>query len=72
MPRLNALFEDIFQERVRTSPKLATSLGLDKGRNAALKSKLDTDPGPVSRNKELARDRRALARLKAVSTNESV
>ena len=25
------LFEDIFQERVRTSPELATSLGLDKG-----------------------------------------
>ena len=42
--RLNHLFEHIFQERVRNSPELATSLGLDKGPNAALKSKLDTRP----------------------------
>src|SRR6476659_413678 len=65
--RLNALFEDIFQERVRNSPELATSLGLDKGPYAALKAKLDTDPTPVSRQKNLARNRRAIARLKAFS-----
>src|SRR5437868_3374483 len=65
--RLNRLFEDIFQERVRNSPELASSLGLDKGPNGALKSKLDTDPTSVSRAKNLARNRRALARLKAVS-----
>ena len=65
--RLNALFEDIFQERVRTSPELATSLGLDKGANADLKSKLDTDPGPVQRREELARNRRAIARLNAIA-----
>ncbi|MEP7130047.1 MAG: DUF885 family protein [Sphingomicrobium sp.] len=65
--RLNQLFEDIFQERVRNSPELASSLGLDKGPNAALKSKLDTDPTPVSRQKNLARNRRAIARLKAIS-----
>jgi len=64
---LNQLFEDIFQERVRNSPGLASSLGLDKGPNAALKSKFDTDPYPVSRAKNLARNRRAIARLKAVS-----
>jgi uncharacterized protein (DUF885 family) len=64
---LNALFEDIFQERVRNSPELASSLGLDKGPNAALKSKLDTDPVRVARQKNLARNRRAIARLKAVS-----
>jgi uncharacterized protein (DUF885 family) len=64
---LNALFEEIFQERVRNSPALATSLGLDKGANAALKSKLDTDPAPVQRREDLARNRRAIARLKAVS-----
>ena len=29
--RLNALFERIFQEQVRTSPTTATFLGLDKG-----------------------------------------
>jgi uncharacterized protein (DUF885 family) len=65
--KLNALFEDIFQERVRNSPGLASSLGLDKGPNAALKSKFDTDPTPVSRAKTLARNRRAIARLKAIS-----
>jgi uncharacterized protein (DUF885 family) len=65
--KLNALFEQIFQERVRTSPELATSLGLDKGPNAALKSKFDTDSAPAQRSKNLARNRRAIAELKAIS-----
>jgi uncharacterized protein (DUF885 family) len=65
--RLNALFEQIFQERVRNSPELASSLGLDKGPNAALKSKLDTRPAPVARAQDLARNRRAIARLNAIS-----
>src|SRR6185295_6822039 len=65
--KLNQLFEDIFQERVRTSPELATQLGLDKGANAALKSKLDTRPNAVARQQNLARDRRAIAQLNAVS-----
>jgi uncharacterized protein (DUF885 family) len=65
--KLNAMFEDIFQERVRNSPELASSLGLDKGPNAALKAKLDTDPVPVARQKNLARNRRAIARLSAIS-----
>jgi uncharacterized protein (DUF885 family) len=65
--RLNTLFEEIFQERVRSSPELATSLGLDKGPNAGLKSKLETDPDPVARRKDLARNRRAIAQLSAIS-----
>ena len=65
--RLNQLFEQIFEERVRTAPQLASSLGLDKGPNAALKSKFDTDPAPVARRKDLARNRRALAELRAIS-----
>ncbi|MFL6765860.1 MAG: DUF885 domain-containing protein [Sphingomicrobium sp.] len=65
--KLNALFESIFQERVRTSPTLASSLGLDKGPNAALKSKLDTRPDEVARREDLARNRRAIAELKAIS-----
>jgi len=65
--KLNALFERIFQDRVRNSPELASSLGLDKGPNAALKSKLETDPAPVQRSKDLARDRRAIAELNAIS-----
>lgn len=65
---LNALFEEIFKEQVADSPEQATSLGLDKGPNAALKSKLDTDPAPVSRKKDLARNKKALARLEAIGT----
>lgn len=65
--KLNALFEDIFQERVQNNPDLASSLGLDKGANAALKSKFDTDPIKVGRSKALARNRRAIARLNAIS-----
>jgi uncharacterized protein (DUF885 family) len=65
--KLNNLFEEIFQERVRNSPELASSLGLDKGPNADLKSKLETDPVPVQRRKDLARNRSAIARLNAVS-----
>jgi uncharacterized protein (DUF885 family) len=67
--RLNELFEEIFQERVKISPELATSLGLDKGPNAALKSKLDTRPAAAARQQELARDRRAIARLNAISAS---
>jgi len=65
--KLNQTFEDIFQERVRTSPELATSLGLDKGPNAALKSKLDTRPLPVARQEDLARNRRDIAKLRAIA-----
>ena len=65
--RLNAAFDDIFKERVANSPTLASSLGLDKGPNAALKSKFDTDPASVARSKSLARNRRAIARLRAIS-----
>jgi uncharacterized protein (DUF885 family) len=37
---LNAEFERIFQKSVARSPELATSLGLDKGPLAGLKSQL--------------------------------
>src|SRR6185369_5306015 len=65
--KLNAAFDEIFQERVRNSPTLASSLGLDKGPNAALKSRFDTDPAPVARTKSLTRNRKAIARLRAIS-----
>ena len=64
---LNALFEEIFQERVRNSPELATSLGLDKGPLAALKSQLETDPLAKQRRDDLARNRKAFGRLRAIS-----
>jgi uncharacterized protein (DUF885 family) len=65
--KLNDLFEQIFQDRVRHSPTLASSLGLDKGANAALKSKLDTRPGAQARREDLQRTQRAIAQLKAIS-----
>ena len=65
--RLNTLFDEIFQERVRTAPEFASSLGLDKGPNAALKSKLDTRPTAAARKEDLARDRRSIARLNAIA-----
>jgi uncharacterized protein (DUF885 family) len=65
--RLNNLFEAIFQDRVHNMPELASSLGLDKGPNAALKSKLDTRPGAVARGEDLRRTQRNIAQLNAVS-----
>ena len=64
--RLNALFERIFQQRVRRSPTFATSLGLDKGPLAALKSKLDLRPADVARRQDLAFTRADIAAVKAV------
>jgi len=65
---LNALFEKIFQERVRRFPELASSLGLDKGANAHLKSELDVRPLGAARAEDLAHLRSELASLKAVPT----
>ena len=65
--RLNRLFEGIFQDRVRRSPDLASSLGLDKGPNAGLKSRLDTRPAALAREENLQQTKRAIAQLKAVS-----
>jgi uncharacterized protein (DUF885 family) len=63
---LNALFEAIFQEQVRTAPTFATQLGLDKGDLAYLKSKLDTRPYQQARAEELTRNKKFLAQLNAV------
>lgn len=65
--KLNALFEAIFEDRVGRSPTLASSLGLDKGANAALKSQLDTRPEPLQRRENLQRNQRAIAQLKAIN-----
>jgi uncharacterized protein (DUF885 family) len=64
--RLNALFEDIFQDRVKRFPDLATSLGLDKGANAHLKSELDVRPLAQARKEDLALIKRDIAAIKAV------
>ena len=64
--KLNALFEQIFQKRVQRYPDLASSLGLDKGANAHLKSKLDVRPNAAARAEDLALAKKNLANLKAV------
>ena len=61
----NALFERIFHEAVARSPELATSLGLDRGPGAALKSQLS--PRTAQRRQEdLARVQAALGQLRAL------
>ncbi len=62
---LNKLFEAIFLEAVDSSPELASSLGMDKGARAAMKSKLDPRTA-AERTADLARLKKALASLKAV------
>ncbi|MGC1301538.1 MAG: DUF885 family protein [Caulobacteraceae bacterium] len=62
--QLDALFNTLFQEDLRHSPESATQLGLDKGPNADLRSKLrDEGPSGVAAGKALTADQ--LARLKA-------
>src|SRR5215218_1068820 len=60
-------FEAIFQEQVRTNPYLATYTGLDKGELAALKSQLDIRPDQQARAEEIARTKKFVASLEAVS-----
>jgi uncharacterized protein (DUF885 family) len=64
--QINAAFDNIFQERVRSAPALATSLGLDKGPNAALRATFDPKPAQQARAEEIARAKRALARVQAI------
>ncbi|HMI40325.1 MAG TPA: DUF885 family protein [Sphingomicrobium sp.] len=63
--KINAEFENIFQDRVKRSPELASSLGLDKGANAHLKSEFDVRPLAAARTEDLGIARRDLAGLKA-------
>jgi uncharacterized protein (DUF885 family) len=65
--RLNKLFEDIFAERIRSSPGFATALGLDKGANARLRATFDPKPYPQSRAEDVARNRKALAAVRAIA-----
>lgn len=63
---LNALFENIFQEQVRTSPFTATFLGLDKGELAPLRSRLDTRPVAEARREEALRTEKFIGWLENV------
>ncbi len=65
--KLNALFDQIFQRQVRESPTFATYLGLDTGANAKLRSTFDMRPPNVQRKANAARDRAALAAVRAIA-----
>ena len=60
--RLDALFNQFFQENLRVRPEGATNLGLDKGPNADLKSKLsDESTAGIAKAKAMTADQ--LARM---------
>ncbi len=64
--KLDALLTAIFDANLKYAPEFATQLGLDKGANAALKSRLgDYTPGAVRAN--LARTTRTIAQIEAVA-----
>src|SRR6185437_7747654 len=62
---LAPLFDQFFQERLRRRPESATQLGLDKGANADLKSRL-SDQSPAGFAAARAETRSELQRLRAV------
>ncbi len=63
--RLRGLLDAIFQDGIARSPEFATSLGLDKGRLAHLRGQLSPATA-AERHADLARNRRWLARVRAV------
>jgi uncharacterized protein (DUF885 family) len=67
--RLLALLDRIFNEEVDDSPERATSLGLDKGPRAALKSHLD-DNSSAERARQLELTRGRVAALKAIDRRQ--
>ncbi len=55
--RLNAMFDSFFQEGLRQHPESATQLGLDKGANADLKTRLsDESSAGIAKTKALTAD----------------
>jgi uncharacterized protein (DUF885 family) len=63
---LNALFDQIFADTLRTSPELATSLGLDKGANAQLRHQLSQATLAESA-RETAATKAWIAKLEAIN-----
>ena len=64
---INALFEAIFQEGLDDSPESVTQLGLDTGKRAAAKGQLG-DRSLAARAADLARTKKAIARIEAIDT----
>lgn len=67
--KLTAIYERIYDMLVDQDPEFATALGLDKGDNAAAKSKLaDRSPAGIKRGHNLYRT--GLAELKKIDTSK--
>src|SRR5262245_5103772 len=64
-PALAKLLDQFFQEGLVLRPEGATQLGLDKGDNAGLRSKLD-DPSDAGRAAAKAQTQSQLQRLAAI------
>ncbi|MFI4964139.1 MAG: DUF885 domain-containing protein [Caulobacterales bacterium] len=64
-PALAALFDRFFQENLQHRPESATQLGLDKGKNAPLKARLD-DVSSTGRAAARALNADQLRRLQAI------
>ncbi len=62
---LRALLDRIFNDRMTQSPESATALGLDTGKNAALKSQL-SGRSAADEARDLTRAKRELAAIKAI------
>jgi uncharacterized protein (DUF885 family) len=60
--KLNKVFDDIYNQYIDNAPTLATSLGLDKGARAPLKSKL----GSATVDEDRADHKRLKANIKAI------
>jgi uncharacterized protein (DUF885 family) len=67
--RLRAQLDAMFETLVDDSPRFATSLGLDKGARASLKSKLD-DNSAAAKARRLERSRKWLADLKTIDRSK--
>ncbi len=63
--KINALFDQVFARTLQRAPELATSLGMDKGPNAALKHKL-SDESPAGKAAARADLKQAIASIRAV------
>ncbi|WP_294331359.1 DUF885 family protein [uncultured Sphingomonas sp.] len=61
---INAVYNQIVAERIQRAPEFATSLGFDKGPNAALKHRL-SDGSPAAKARTLADTKAAIAKIEA-------
>ncbi|MGH8201142.1 MAG: DUF885 domain-containing protein [Steroidobacteraceae bacterium] len=67
--RLNRLFERIFNEQMRETPQTMTSLGLDTGKGAWARSKLD-DQSRAHADRLIPLQRRWLAQLRQIDLRQ--